>query len=249
MGGDSVMHIVEEKLIALVLEELSLEEESAVRQHLDGCTACLSVKETYANLLGHLRDRESGEVACRSEELPARLRELIDARINYDFVRLPALGDLLVASSERGLCYVAFVEESEDRALARLAQTFPGRPIVHSPERLGTVASSLLRYSSGEQLHFDHPLDLSAVRSPFQKQVLRETARIPYGRVATYGELARRVGRPSAARAVGGALNRNPVCIIIPCHRVVARDGSLRGYRWGLDRKERLLRLENASLP
>jgi methylated-DNA-[protein]-cysteine S-methyltransferase len=77
--------------------------------------------------------------------------------------------------------------------------------------------------------------------------LLRDLAQVPYGEVATYGELARRIGRPRAARAVGGALNRNPVPILLPCHRVVGATGSLVGYAGGLDRKRTLLALERAA--
>jgi methylated-DNA-[protein]-cysteine S-methyltransferase len=82
----------------------------------------------------------------------------------------------------------------------------------------------------------------------FQQNVLRELARVPYGEVTTYGALAGRIGKPRAARAVGGALNRNPVPIILPCHRVVGASGSLVGYAGGLERKQALLKLEGAAL-
>ena len=82
----------------------------------------------------------------------------------------------------------------------------------------------------------------------FQQSVLTELARVPYGEVTTYGALAGRIGKPRAARAVGGALNRNPVPIILPCHRVVGASGSLVGYAGGLERKQALLKLEGAAL-
>ena len=82
----------------------------------------------------------------------------------------------------------------------------------------------------------------------FQRHVLDELVRVPYGEVTTYGALASRIGKPRAARAVGGALNRNPVPIIVPCHRVIGASGSLVGYAGGLDRKQTLLRLEGAAL-
>ncbi|MFQ5945626.1 MAG: methylated-DNA--[protein]-cysteine S-methyltransferase, partial [Anaerolineae bacterium] len=82
--------------------------------------------------------------------------------------------------------------------------------------------------------------------TPFQAQVLRATLSVPHGRVASYGEIARRAGNPGASRAVGGALSRNPIPIVIPCHRVIASDGSLGGYSSGTHIKERLLRLEGS---
>ncbi|MGH3142870.1 MAG: methylated-DNA--[protein]-cysteine S-methyltransferase, partial [Gaiellales bacterium] len=94
---------------------------------------------------------------------------------------------------------------------------------------------------------FDVDVDLRAV-PVFQRHVLDELVRVPYGEVTTYGALARRIGKPRAARAVGGALNRNPVPIIVPCHRVIGASGSLVGYAGGLERKQTLLRLEGAAL-
>jgi methylated-DNA-[protein]-cysteine S-methyltransferase len=82
----------------------------------------------------------------------------------------------------------------------------------------------------------------------FHRQVLRELAGVPFGQVTTYGALAAKVGKPQAARAVGGAMNRNPIPIVLPCHRVVGANGRLVGYAGGLDRKEHLLRLEGVTL-
>jgi len=84
--------------------------------------------------------------------------------------------------------------------------------------------------------------------SAFQRLALRELARVPFGQVTTYGALAAKIGNPGAARAVGGAMNRNPIPIVLPCHRVVGSNGKLVGYAGGLDRKEQLLRLEGALL-
>ncbi len=91
-------------------------------------------------------------------------------------------------------------------------------------------------------------MSISAAQHPFARQVLDELARVPYGQTTTYGTLAGRVGAPRAARAVGTVMNRNPIPIVLPCHRVIGANGSLTGYGGGLDVKERLLRLEGAML-
>ncbi|NIL95766.1 MAG: methylated-DNA--[protein]-cysteine S-methyltransferase, partial [Planctomycetales bacterium] len=100
-------------------------------------------------------------------------------------------------------------------------------------------------YLEGSRLTFDLPLDLRRV-TDFQRQVLQAAAGVPRGQVTTYGEIARQIGKPNAARAVGQALGRNPVPIVIPCHRVIAADGSLRGYSGGggIRSKAKLLQLE-----
>lgn len=108
--------------------------------------------------------------------------------------------------------------------------------------RFADVARQLGQYFAGERTVFDVPLRASG--GPFEQQVWAELKRIPYGTTATYGELARRLGRPAAARAVGAANGRNPIALIVPCHRVIGADGSLTGYAGGLNCKRALLALE-----
>ncbi len=108
------------------------------------------------------------------------------------------------------------------------------------------VVRQLDAYFAGERRTFDLPLD-TAVGSPFQREVWDALRTIPAGTTVTYGELAARLGRPGAARAVGGAVARNPISIVVPCHRVVGAAGSLTGYAGGLDAKRRLLALEGAA--
>src|SRR6478752_2405289 len=157
----------------------------------------------------------------------AALREgLIDVR--YDIVESP-VGDLFVAATDRGLARISYRLEGMEETLAR---TFGSR-VLRSP---------LDEDFAGERKVFDLPLDLRV--APFPAGVLAELARVPYGQTETYGALAAKAGRPRAARAVGTVMNRNPIPIVLPCHRVVGRSGSLVGYAGGLGRKEALLRLE-----
>ena len=109
---------------------------------------------------------------------------------------------------------------------------------------LRAAARELEEYFAGKRVSFDLPLDPAG--TPFQGAVWRALREVPFGETATYGEIARRVGHPAAARAVGAANGRNPISIIIPCHRIIGADGSLTGYGGGLDRKEWLLRHERA---
>ncbi len=98
-------------------------------------------------------------------------------------------------------------------------------------------------YFAGTRTSFDLALDF-ALMKPFARRILAVTARIPFGATSTYGEVAAEAGSPGAARAAGGALGSNPIPIVVPCHRVLARNGTLHGYTGGLDRKQRLLELE-----
>ncbi|HET7045776.1 MAG TPA: methylated-DNA--[protein]-cysteine S-methyltransferase [Gaiellaceae bacterium] len=177
-----------------------------------------------------------------SPDLDRRFRDaaaaggLLDAA--YDLVDSP-VGTLLVAATDRGLCRIAYTPDPDALAAAL------GPRVLRVPSRLAPARRQLDEYFAGERRVFDLPVDL---RVPaFQRDVLRELARVPFGALATYGELARRIGKPRAARAVGGALNRNPVPIVLPCHRVVGARGALVGYAGGLDRKRTLLALEGAG--
>jgi methylated-DNA-[protein]-cysteine S-methyltransferase len=179
-------------------------------------------------------------------DLDRRFREaaqregLVD--VAYDLADSP-VGDLLVAVTDRGLCRIAY---RPDAALDELSADFGAR-VLRIPKRVDRVRRELDEYFAGTRRDFDLETDLSPVPA-FHRQVLRELAHVPFGQVTTYGALAAQVGRPRAARAIGGAMNRNPIPIVLPCHRVVGSNGKLVGYAGGLDRKEALLRLEGALL-
>jgi methylated-DNA-[protein]-cysteine S-methyltransferase len=117
--------------------------------------------------------------------------------------------------------------------------------VLRSPRPTDEARRQLDEYFAGTRREFDLDVDLSPARE-FGRSVLEQLARVPYGELTTYGELAARAGRPRAARAVGTVMNRNPVPIVLPCHRVVGSSGSLVGYAGGLERKRLLLELEGA---
>jgi methylated-DNA-[protein]-cysteine S-methyltransferase len=164
--------------------------------------------------------------------------------VAYDFADSP-VGTLLVAASTQGLCRISFDPEPE-RELDRLASAFGAR-VLRSPGPVDPVRRELDEYFEGERTDFDLPVDLTPLPD-FQRAVLQELRGVPYGHVDTYGGLASKIGKPRAARAVGGALNRNPIPIVVPCHRIVGASGSLVGYAGGLERKQALLGLEGALL-
>src|SRR5207248_5914676 len=144
--------------------------------------------------------------------------------------------------SEAGLVRVSFgrSEASFVRELRRL-----GAEPLRSEARTAEVVHQLRAYFAGERRAFDLRFDLSGISS-FQRRVLMAAASVPAGEVVSYGEIARRIGRPGGSRAVGQALGRNPIPIVIPCHRVIAAGGRIGGYGGGLVIKRRLLRLEGA---
>lgn len=172
----------------------------------------------------------------------AAARGLLD--VAYDLTDSP-VGPLLVAATERGLCRISFDPDAE-RELEALARWFGAR-VLRSPKPVEPVRRELDDYFDGRRRDFDVAVDVTPLPA-FQRIVLEELARVPYGETATYGGLAVRVGNPRAARAVGGALNRNPIPIVLPCHRVVGASGQLVGYAGGLERKRALLDLERGDL-
>jgi methylated-DNA-[protein]-cysteine S-methyltransferase len=156
------------------------------------------------------------------------------------------VGPLMVAVTPRGLATVAFAYEDREEIIQRIARTISPR-ILPSARATDRSRRELEEYFAGERARFDLPIDHRLV-GPFAWEVLRGVRRVPFGRTTTYGELAERIGRPRAARAVGNALGSNPIPIVVPCHRVLRSGGLLGGYAGGLDRKRVLLRLEG-SLP
>ena len=182
------------------------------------------------------------------EALDQRFRDAAAAAglldVSYDIADTP-VGPLFVAVSELGLCRISYDPEP-DRQVEELARTFGSR-ILRAPRPLDPVKRELDEYFEGRRHEFDLPIDLRG-RTDFSRLVLEQLARVPYGEVTTYGSLAARSGRPKAARAVGTIMNRNPIPIVLPCHRVVGSTGSLVGYGGGLDRKRLLLDLEHAPV-
>jgi len=173
----------------------------------------------------------------------AAAERLLD--VAYDVFDDTAMGPLLVGVTDRGLCRISFDPEPE-RELERLARAYGSR-VLRSSKPVDRVRRELDEYLEGRRRDFDIDLDLRG-QPDFYMRVLSELARVAYGKTTTYGALAARAGNPRAARAVGTVMNRNPVPIVLPCHRVVGANGSLTGYGGGLHRKELLLRLEGAIL-
>ena len=164
--------------------------------------------------------------------------------VAYDVTDSP-LGRLFLAATERGLCRIAYdaEPEAEEEQLARGW----GARVLRAPHALDETRRELHDYFEGRRQGFELPVDLTPV-GEFQRQILVRLADVPFGSVTTYGALAVEAGRPRAARAVGGAMNRNPVPIVLPCHRVVGSDGRLVGYGGGIERKVALLKLEGVEL-
>jgi methylated-DNA-[protein]-cysteine S-methyltransferase len=184
------------------------------------------------------------EAAAR--RLSRRAAEEGAADIAYCSVDSP-LGPLLGATTSRGLITLSYVMGGDpDALLADIARRVSPR-IVEAPARLDPVRRELEEYFEGARRDFEIPIDWTLV-GPFARRVLRATARIPFGEVSSYAEVAGQAGSPRGHRAAGNALGSNPMPIVVPCHRVLRTGGALGGYGGGIDRKRFLLALEG-SLP
>ena len=162
--------------------------------------------------------------------------------VAYAIVDSP-LGPLVAAATPRGLVRLAYTgSRSESEVLEDLATRVSPR-ILEAPGRLDQARRELDEYFEGKRKGFDLPLDWSLTRG-FTGTVLRQTARIAFGKTSTYAEVASRAGSPRAVRAAGNALGANPLPVVVPCHRVLRTGGALGGYTGGIERKQFLLRLE-----
>ena len=151
----------------------------------------------------------------------------------YCYLDTP-IGELLLAGDDDALCLVRFPEGSMRRD--------PDPDWIYNEKPFATARQQLTEYFAGERREFDLPLKLNGTE--FQMNVLHALQQIPYGETTSYADIAERIGRPKAVRAVGAANGRNPIPIIVPCHRVIGSHGDLTGFGGGLDTKEALLRLE-----
>jgi methylated-DNA-[protein]-cysteine S-methyltransferase len=177
------------------------------------------------------------------ERLLAKAKKEGLTTIGYDVLGSP-LGPLWVAIGPKGVTTIHYGSEPSETELRRLVRVY-GPGVVPDPKRSSALARELDQYFNGKRHEFDIDVDLSGL-TPFQTKVLVATAKIPFGSVSTYGQIARRAGNERASRAAGGALNHNPIPIVVPCHRVLHSGGGLGGYTGGLHRKEYLLHLEGA---
>jgi AraC family transcriptional regulator of adaptative response/methylated-DNA-[protein]-cysteine methyltransferase len=170
-------------------------------------------------------------------------RGAIAASIRYTCNDSP-LGRMLIAATDRGICAIQFAR-SDGELIEGLKREFPFATRKVDEGGLRSWASALLRHMRGKDLNSSLPLDIRA--TAFQRRVWTYLQSIPFGATRSYSEVARGIGRPTAVRAVARACATNPVAVAIPCHRVVREDGSMGGYRWGMERKKALLEMEQPS--
>ena len=233
------------QLDRLLSDDLRETTVTAMRRHVAGCGACGLEWDRVRGRRGVLATAVDDDPDATAVRRVRALRRLMFDRAGHPAIRFGQIqtpfGRLFVGTTDKGVCDVTFGRSSVRRYRERLLRRSP--EVWRDDAILGTVGAELKAYFAGELTRFSLPVDLRQV-SPFTARVLRETRKIRFGQVTSYGEIAARIGSPGASRAVGGALGRNPVPIIVPCHRVLARGGRLGGFTGGLPIKRVLLGLE-----
>ena len=242
---------IERDLVAVVAGEAAPVAARVVERHLAVCRGCRDELERYRVLEGMVTDLRraplpGADPALSRAELESRLADIRARMVAYGIFSSP-LGKILIARSELGISLVEYLE-SESAAKSRLAR-LAGGEMREDKAGVETVYHELLEYLDRRRTRLDWPLDLRWARSDFQRRVLTATAELPYGAVTSYAGIARRIGTPSAVRAVAQALRRNPVPIVIPCHRVIGNGGDLTGYAGNkISLKRTLLSLEGVPM-
>ena len=161
-------------------------------------------------------------------------------RVDAGFHDTP-FGACLLATTERGVCALSFVEGDRDAAWADLEARWPNAGVVEAPRRTSAIAERIFEPLGRRS---DRPLSLLVRGTNFQVQVWHALLRIPAGAFAAYEDVAQAIGAPRAVRAVGTAVGRNPIAFLIPCHRVIRANGAIGGYRWGVPRKRAIIAWE-----
>lgn len=149
---------------------------------------------------------------------------------------------IYIATTKRGVCYVGSPYESYEEFEAQIQKRFPKSSLVENKQALMTAINQLHEYFAGRRKTFTLPIDVNG--TTFQEQVWKALMEIPYGKTSSYSNIAELIDNPFAVRAVGTAVGANPILIIVPCHRVIGKNGALTGYRGGIDFKKNLLQLE-----
>jgi O-6-methylguanine DNA methyltransferase len=239
----------ESDLIAAASGEAGAAVAGRVARHIQDCEPCRGEHARYRALDAVVTELRTASVAPDASARERVLERLADLRlrlVRYAVFPTP-LGPLLIATTERGISLVEYVARRDGSDSWLLSQ----RRLELETDRpaLEPFHAELMDYLNGQRTRLEWPLDFRFARSDFQRRVLEATAAVPYGAVSSYTGIASDIGRPRAVRAVAGALRRNPVPIVVPCHRIVGSNGAMVGYSGTrVDLKERLLGVEGVRI-
>jgi methylated-DNA-[protein]-cysteine S-methyltransferase len=244
LGGSDPCDIAEAAMPDLVIGDLAPEDEAWIRKHTVTCHHCANVLEGLENVCSTLDTCNEALIRISRVESPTVATYLGLSEARYGYMETP-VGDVLIASSPNGVLEVSYISaHGAYESLREIEQR--GFLVYEKQAAVQPVIEQLQDYFAHNRQSFDLPLDLTGV-SDFTRLVLDAATDIPYGQVQTYGDVARAIGRPRASRAVGNALGRNPIPVIIPCHRVILASGAMGWYTGGPDIKRTLLDIEGVS--
>ncbi|KAA3619960.1 MAG: methylated-DNA--[protein]-cysteine S-methyltransferase [Calditrichaeota bacterium] len=243
----TVAHISENDFIAFFCHEMDGENKHIFQQHLQKCQQCIGDFETYQNIFDGMQTifQSQGKEISPSQMHTIMLEETQKRKIYYSRLNFSGFPSISAAMTNLGLVKIFLGEMDLFKLDERLNRLFPGKWLIHSEEALYPVQKQLQEYFNKRRTSFDLQLDRSLIKGDFQSKVLDEIMHLGFGEHLTYGELAKRINQPTASRAVGNALGKNPIPIIIPCHRILAGHGQLGGFTGGIELKKELLKIEN----
>ena len=221
------------------LQSLTLSETQ--RQLRDGLSSLNTVRNAGLSGPGRLHEHFVDLQSITPAEYRDRVQSL---SITYGIHDSP-FGKCLLGVTPRGICWLSFGEGAKATSLASLQNTWPGANFSLAPDETGPVVQNIFPGAGSTR---KAPLSVLLQGTEFQLQVWRALLGIPLGTTATYANVAEQIGKPRAVRAVGGAVGRNAVCFLIPCHRVIRTGGEVGGYRWGRPRKEIMLEWEQIQM-
>lgn len=245
-----VGHINEDQMMALYLGELTRDEEQRLQHHVADCPGCNRQFSLYREVLGGVETLVKEMGGRHAELLRTSIKNKMRAKqIYYEILQHPLTGPLVVAVTNIGVCMLEFADKSPFEIEEQLKKRQPEAWIKRDQLMTAAIRQEVQLYLQRKLSRFTIPIDWRLITGEFQRQVLKITSRIPYGQVYTYGEIAKKIGKPKSSQAVGQALGANPIPILIPCHRVVASGGKLGGFSGrageeGVNLKKKLLQLE-----
>jgi methylated-DNA-[protein]-cysteine S-methyltransferase len=237
--ADDPCEVVEEAIPALVIGDLPSTDEECIAEHCEVCNSCRSMLSAWETGLA--------EPELPAESAPPEPAVALGLHAGHYGLMESPVGDLLIVVTEDGVADISYLaNRGREERFAELEE----RGIIATERSVlvEPVREQLREYFGRHRSTFTLPVDLYGM-TPFTQSVLEATKDVPFGHVATYQTIAKEIGKPGASRAVGNALGRNPVPVIVPCHRVIRADGSMGWYTGGAHIKQKLLDIEGVSFP
>ncbi|MGI8486735.1 MAG: methylated-DNA--[protein]-cysteine S-methyltransferase [Thermomicrobiales bacterium] len=237
--------VAEDAMPGYLVGDLDDSESRWVRSHIAGCTWCNQIFRTFSDVNEALDNIKAIHAQDAFTQHPPSAAKLLGLRQGWYGFMDTECGQLLIANTDEGVCAVSWLRHTDRENTLREIEA---RGILASESQAAVtpVIDQLKLYFAGLLKHFDLSVDLIGT-TEFTRRALDGIRSIPFGEVVTYGDVARTIGQPGATQAVGNAMGKNPIPIIIPCHRVIRSDGSMGNYTGGADIKTMLLKIEGVD--